>query len=97
MNGFKAGTVYVNCWNMFTSMTPFGGYKDSGVGRELGEEGLSRLAKTLDDAMEANEEPIPEDILLSLPVPGRVTCFLLVYSLKPALFYTWKFPFMIKA
>jgi Zn-dependent M16 (insulinase) family peptidase len=37
--------------------------------QELGEEGLSRLAKTLDDAMEANEEPIPEDILLSLPVP----------------------------
>ena len=36
---------------------------------ELGEEGLSQLAKTLDDAMEANEEPIPEDILTSLPVP----------------------------
>ena len=35
--------------------------------------------------------------VLSLPVPGRVTCFLLVYSLKPALFYTWKFPLMIKA
>jgi len=37
--------------------------------QELGEEGLSRLAKTLEDAMETNEEPIPEDILLSLPVP----------------------------
>lgn len=37
---FKAGTVYVNCWNIFQAMFPFGGYKDSGVGRELGEEGL---------------------------------------------------------
>lgn len=46
MNGFKAGTVYVNCWNMFTSMTPFGGYKDSGVGRELGEEGLFNYLET---------------------------------------------------
>lgn len=37
---FKAGTVYVNCWNVFQSSFPFGGYKDSGIGRELGEEGL---------------------------------------------------------
>lgn len=38
---FKAGTVYANCFNVFTAMTPFGGYKDSGIGRELGEEGLN--------------------------------------------------------
>ena len=36
---------------------------------ELGEEGLARLSKTLENAMAANEEPIPEDILTSLPVP----------------------------
>lgn len=36
----KSGTVYVNCWNVFQSVLPFGGYKDSGIGRELGEEGL---------------------------------------------------------
>lgn len=33
---FRAGTIYVNCWNVFQSNFPFGGYKDSGIGRELG-------------------------------------------------------------
>lgn len=37
----RVGTVYVNCYNAFASMTPFGGFKDSGIGRELGEEGLN--------------------------------------------------------
>lgn len=32
----KAGTVWVNCYNVFESTTPFGGYKQSGFGREGG-------------------------------------------------------------
>lgn len=32
----KAGTVYVNCWDVFDPAAPFGGFKDSGLGRELG-------------------------------------------------------------
>jgi aldehyde dehydrogenase (NAD+) len=32
----KAGTVWVNCYNVLDHVTPFGGYKDSGIGRELG-------------------------------------------------------------
>lgn len=32
----KAGTVWVNCYNIFDSCTPFGGYKQSGYGREGG-------------------------------------------------------------
>lgn len=43
--------------------------RESKQAKDLGEDGLARLAKTLEDAMEKNEEPIPEDILLSLPVP----------------------------
>lgn len=39
-NALRAGTVYVNCYDQFDSTTPFGGFKDSGVGRELGEAGL---------------------------------------------------------
>ena len=39
-NGLRAGTVYVNCYDVFDANTPFGGYKDSGLGRELGEPGL---------------------------------------------------------
>lgn len=29
----RAGTVYINCYNKFSSTTPFGGFKDSGIGR----------------------------------------------------------------
>ncbi|CAG9327520.1 unnamed protein product [Blepharisma stoltei] len=39
-NAMKAGTVYVNCYDYQTENTPFGGYKQSGFGRELGEDGL---------------------------------------------------------
>lgn len=37
----KVGQVYVNCYGKIQTCTPFGGYKGSGIGRELGEEGLS--------------------------------------------------------
>jgi len=36
----RAGTVYVNCYDVFDAATPFGGFKSSGLGRELGLEGL---------------------------------------------------------
>jgi phenylacetaldehyde dehydrogenase len=34
----KAGTVWVNCYNVFDAALPFGGYKQSGWGREMGRE-----------------------------------------------------------
>ncbi|PVF99104.1 aldehyde dehydrogenase [Serendipita vermifera] len=37
----KAGTVWVNCYNQLNPQMPFGGYKASGFGRELGEYALS--------------------------------------------------------
>jgi len=36
----QAGSVWVNCYDIVTSMGPFGGYKQSGQGRELGEAAL---------------------------------------------------------
>nr|XP_054749563.1 aldehyde dehydrogenase, mitochondrial-like [Lytechinus pictus] len=36
-NSMRAGTVYVNCYDIFAAQAPFGGYKASGSGRELGE------------------------------------------------------------
>lgn len=36
----QAGTVWVNTYNVVTCHTPFGGFKESGNGRELGEDGL---------------------------------------------------------
>nr|AVR59246.1 mitochondrial aldehyde dehydrogenase 2 [Platynereis dumerilii] len=39
-HGVRAGSVWVNCFDIFDAATPFGGYKMSGNGRELGEYGL---------------------------------------------------------
>ena len=36
----RAGTVWVNCYDALDSAAPFGGFKQSGIGRELGEYGL---------------------------------------------------------
>jgi aldehyde dehydrogenase (NAD+) len=42
----EAGTVWVNCWNVFDSANPFGGFKESGLGRELGEAGLAAYTES---------------------------------------------------
>jgi aldehyde dehydrogenase (NAD+) len=39
-NSYRAGTVWVNCYDVFDAAAPFGGYKMSGQGRELGEYAL---------------------------------------------------------
>ncbi|PAV64878.1 hypothetical protein WR25_07440 [Diploscapter pachys] len=39
-NNMRAGTVWVNDYDVFDAAAPFGGYKQSGIGRELGEYGL---------------------------------------------------------
>ncbi len=36
----KAGTVWINEWHLLNERAPFGGYKQSGIGRELGRIGL---------------------------------------------------------
>ena len=38
--GVQAGSVWVNCYDAVTNQTPFGGFKQSGNGRELGEDAL---------------------------------------------------------
>jgi aldehyde dehydrogenase (NAD+) len=39
-NGVRAGTVWVNCYHVLDTRAPFGGFKQSGMGRELGEYAL---------------------------------------------------------
>ncbi|CAO4371754.1 unnamed protein product [Caenorhabditis nigoni] len=39
-NTTRAGSVWVNCYDVFDAAAPFGGFKQSGIGRELGEYGL---------------------------------------------------------
>ena len=42
----RAGTVWVNCYNVFGSVSPFGGYKESGYGRDLGRHALENYTET---------------------------------------------------
>lgn len=60
----KAGTVWVNCTNQFDASSGFGGYRESGFGREGGREGLyeylkpKAVAKTSRPAEAAKFEPV---------------------------------------
>jgi len=40
-NSVNAGSVWINCYDKFDCAAPFGGFKESGLGRELGEYGLA--------------------------------------------------------
>ncbi len=42
----RAGTVWINCYNIFDAAMPFGGYKQSGWGREMGREVLESYTET---------------------------------------------------
>jgi len=41
----RAGTVWINCYDAFHAAAPFGGFKQSGIGRELGEYGLRQYTE----------------------------------------------------
>ncbi len=44
-NNLRAGTVWVNCYNAFDAASPFGGYKQSGIGREMGSYALNNYTE----------------------------------------------------
>jgi phenylacetaldehyde dehydrogenase len=41
----RAGTIWINCYNVFDAALPFGGYKQSGWGREMGREVLNNYTE----------------------------------------------------
>ncbi len=41
----KADTLWINCYNIFEAALPFGGYKKSGWGREMGGEALGNYTE----------------------------------------------------
>jgi aldehyde dehydrogenase (NAD+) len=43
--GIRAGTVWVNCYDVFDPAAPFGGFKMSGIGRELGQAALDNYTE----------------------------------------------------
>jgi aldehyde dehydrogenase (NAD+) len=53
----KAGVVWVNCTNQFDASTGFGGYRESGFGREGGREGLIEYLKPNEHAPKKSAEP----------------------------------------
>ena len=60
----KAGTVWINCTNMFDGSSGFGGYRESGFGREGGKEGLYEYVRPAWEAQKPNassEFPIAID------------------------------------
>jgi aldehyde dehydrogenase (NAD+) len=52
----RAGTVWVNCYDVFSAAAPFGGYKESGHGRDLGEYALENWTevKTVTISLDPN-------------------------------------------
>jgi aldehyde dehydrogenase (NAD+) len=52
----EAGTVWVNLYRALTYNSPFGGYKDSGVGRENGQEAVNEYLQTKSVWIELGEE-----------------------------------------
>jgi aldehyde dehydrogenase (NAD+) len=55
----KAGTVWVNCSNVFDASSGFGGYRESGFGREGGKEGLYEYVKPFWESR-LSKEPVQQ-------------------------------------
>jgi len=55
----KAGTVWINCTNMFDASSGFGGYRESGFGREGGKEGLYEYVRPAWEAQKSSTSEFP--------------------------------------
>ncbi|XP_036323762.1 aldehyde dehydrogenase, mitochondrial isoform X1 [Rhagoletis pomonella] len=53
-NSVDAGSIWINCYDAVLPQTPFGGYKHSGIGRELGKDGLDNYLETKTITMKLN-------------------------------------------
>lgn len=54
----KAGTVWINTYNSFDAAQPFGGFKESGIGRELGEYALEAYTQIKAVMIKVPETPV---------------------------------------
>lgn len=57
-NEVKAGTVWINTYNSFDTAQPFGGFKQSGIGRELGEYALELYTEVKTVMIKLNDAPV---------------------------------------
>ena len=68
----KAGTIWINCTNVFDAASGFGGYRESGFGREGGREGLYEyMQPKLEDELSA--KPVERKIVGGKDVKGGLT------------------------
>ena len=63
----KAGVVWINATNLFDAAAEFGGYRESGFGREGGREGMAEYLKPLDGGKAAPRAGKPAAPLRALP------------------------------
>ncbi|MCU0464971.1 MAG: aldehyde dehydrogenase family protein [Anaerolineae bacterium] len=57
----KAGSVWVNCTNLFDAASGFGGYRESGFGREGGKEGLYEYVRAKGESRPRPDLPAKDD------------------------------------
>ena len=57
-NKLKLGTVWINDFHPYFAQAPWGGYKQSGIGRELGKEGLEEYLTSKHILTNTNPEPV---------------------------------------
>ncbi len=55
----KAGNVWINTYKQFSISTPFGGWRDSGLGREKGRHGILQYMEQKSVYWGMNEQPLP--------------------------------------
>jgi len=58
-NALRVGTVYVNTFDVFSETTTFGGFKDSGIGRELADSGIKNYQETKNVIIKMNDKTLP--------------------------------------
>ena len=58
MRAVRAGTIYVNTYNWSPVELPWGGFKQSGVGRELGRAGLDEFTEAKSVIIDTSGEPL---------------------------------------
>jgi acyl-CoA reductase-like NAD-dependent aldehyde dehydrogenase len=54
----KAGVIWINTFNMFNAASPFGGYKQSGYGREMGKHALELYTQVKSVWVDLSGKPI---------------------------------------
>jgi aldehyde dehydrogenase (NAD+) len=70
--GIQAGTIWINSTNLFDASSGFGGYRESGFGREGGREGLYEYVRRRDSGFRTRESGTRRDVLRIAYADSRI-------------------------